>query len=92
MQQARDIAIEPIVANYVEKWTAQHKADQVKQLRQAIAEFDRDLRGIDLDTAPEARTIRSMMHPFLMDARQGKPVDLEALLKGIRQECTRSEF
>lgn len=83
-QQACEIAIEPMVEKYVDKWAAFEVSEQIQSFRQAATNVVQERFGFDLDTAPEAKPIRSMLHPHIMDIREGRSVDTSRVLDDIR--------
>lgn len=74
-----------MVARYVEKWEALEVADQVKKFRDLVRDTIREQWGIDEETSPEAKLIRSWLHSYTIAIRQGRTVDIEDLVGEIRQ-------
>lgn len=74
-----------MVARYVEKWEALEVADQVKKFRDSVRDIIQERWGVDLETSPEAKSIRSWLHPYTIAIRQGRTIDIEELVGEIRQ-------
>ena len=61
MQEAFDLAIEPMVAKYVDKWNALEASDQIQRFQQTIQSAVKQQFNLDLETSPEAKPVRAMM-------------------------------
>jgi hypothetical protein len=90
-QQAQELAIEPMVRTYCDKWRAYQVATQVVALRNAVqaylqAQCHLEVDG-DLATAPVA--VRELLHQPMMDLRQGKYVSTEQILQQVAQIITK---
>jgi uncharacterized protein YdeI (YjbR/CyaY-like superfamily) len=83
-QQAETIAIGPMVDKYVQKWNAFEAAEQIKNFRQSMEQVVLDHLGLDLQTSPEAKPLRAMMHPYVMDIREGRTVDIDSIIQQIQ--------
>jgi hypothetical protein len=83
-QQAHELAIEPMVDNYIRKWTALEVTDQIQTFRRAVEDTVEQHLGVDLETSPKAKPIRAMIHPHIMTLREGGPINLDQVLHEIR--------
>ena len=82
-QQATELAIEPMVAKYVQKWKALEVSEQIQSFRLAVETAVKDRLGIDLETSSQAKPIRAMLHPHIMAIREGGDVDIDSVLDEI---------
>ena len=78
-----------MVQKFVEKWTALEVSDSVVRLRQAVQDMVWSQWGLDLEesssSAPQAKPIRALLHPYIMKARQGESVDMNLLREEIQK-------
>lgn len=83
-RQASETAIEPMVAKYVQKWTALELSEQIQSFRYAVESSVEESLGIrDLETSIKAKPIRALLHPHIMAIREGGCVDIDAVLQEI---------
>ncbi|CAB9504769.1 expressed unknown protein [Seminavis robusta] len=83
-KQAEELSIEPSVDKYVDKWAVLEVSEQIQAFRSAVQLATDEYLGVDLETSPEAKPIRAMMHPHVMNIRSGRPPDLDEILREIQ--------
>lgn len=83
MQQATELAIDPMVAKYVKKWKALEVSEQIQSFRLEVETAVEDLLGIDLDGSEKAKPIRALLHPYMMTLREGGSVDVAEVISEI---------
>lgn len=74
-----------MVAKYVQKWNAYEASGKIKSFRLAVQNAVNESLDLDLETSPEAKPIRAMMHPYVMQIREGRTVDIESILQEIQE-------
>lgn len=72
----------------MEKWIAMEVSDSVVNLRQTIQERVKAEWGWNLEesSSPEAKQIRSLLHPYLIQARKGESVNIDIVWKEIESK------
>ena len=83
IQQATELAIDPMVAKYVQKWKALAVSEQIQSFRLEVESAVEDLLGVDLDGSEKAKPIRALLHPYMMTLREGGSVDVAEVMDEI---------
>lgn len=82
-QQATELAIDPMVAKYVKKWTALEVSEQIQAFWQAMSVAVEEKFGVDLETSAKAKPMRAVLHPYLMAIREGTTVKMDDALREL---------
>lgn len=83
LQEATELAIDPMVDRYVQKWNAFEVSEQIRCFRFEVEAAVEDLLGVDLEKSKMAKPIRALLHPHMMTLREGGQVDISLVMDEI---------